>query len=450
MQNIAVVGVGYVGLVTGASLANLGNQVICVDYDAGKIAGLRQGVIPIFEPGLEEMVQRNARAGRLRFTTSYEEALAEADLAFIAVGTPSGAAGQADLRYVEEAARSIALSLRRPLVIVNKSTVPIGTGDLVADIVRLHASAEVPFAVVSNPEFLREGSAVYEFAHPDRIVLGSADRKAAEVVAELYKPLERPVLITDLHTAEMIKYASNAFLATKISFINEIANICEELGADVKQVAAGMGLDRRIGPAFLDAGLGWGGSCFPKDVRALISMAANLGAHPQLLRSVVEINEHQRRLVIARLLRALGTLRGRTVGLLGLAFKPNTDDIREAPAIEIAALLRSEGARVQAYDPVAVENARRQLPDLVYCADPYELARGCDALVVVTEWDEFRGLDMAKIRQAMRGAVLVDGRNIFDPEQMRALGFEYFGVGRGQAAPKYLPLAAGQGLTLDT
>jgi UDPglucose 6-dehydrogenase len=431
MGNICVIGAGYVGLVTGACLADLGNRVTCLDCDPEKIAALREERIPIYEPGLAEVVVRNQRAGRLVFTTEYAAAIPQAEFAFIAVGTPSGAVGQADLQYVEAAARGIAQHAARPMVVVNKSTVPIGTGDLVAYIVGKHLKAGVPFAVVSNPEFLREGSAVHDFMHPDRVVLGAEERGAAERVAELYRPLNCPLLITDLRTAEMIKYASNAFLATKISFINEMANICDQLGADVKQVAEGMGLDKRIGRGFLDAGLGWGGSCFPKDVHALINTAANYGAHPQLLRAVVDINYDQRRAVVFKLRQALGSLRGRTIGILGLAFKPNTDDMRDAPSRDIIALLQGEGAQLRAFDPVAMENARRLLPGVEYCEDAYAVADGCDGLVLVTEWNEFKRLNMAAVRARMRVPVLVDGRNLYDPDAMRELGFDYRAIGRG-------------------
>jgi len=431
LSSICVIGVGYVGLVTGACLADLGNQVICLDADAGKVDKLNRGILPIFEPGLEEIVRRNAEAGRLTFTASYDDALRDADLVFVAVGTPSGVDGEADLTYVNAAVQDIARRLARPLVIVNKSTVPIGTGDWVADIIREHQAQPVPFAVVSNPEFLREGSAVHDFMNPDRIVLGSTDSAAAQKVAELYAPLGARVIITDLRTAEMIKYASNAFLATKISFINEMANICQAVGADVVQVAHGMGLDRRIGPAFLAAGLGWGGSCFPKDVKALAHIAAMHGTHPQLLRAVMEINYDWRKRVIIRLRELLGTLRGKNIGLLGLAFKPNTDDMRDAPAVEIAHLLHNEGAQVRAYDPVAMDNARQVLPQVVYYPDPYAMAEGADALILVTEWNEFKHLDMARIAHSMGRAVLFDGRNIYDPARMKAVGFVYRGIGRG-------------------
>jgi len=390
--------------------------------------------MPIYEPGLEELVQRNVKAGRLLFTTSYPEGLKDAEFIFIAVGTPSGVDGEADLRYVRMAAESIAEQMQQPVIIVNKSTVPVGTGDWVADIIRRTRPDGPDFAVVSNPEFLREGSAISDFLNPDRVVLGSLDPEAAEKVAQIHLPLRAPIVVTDLRTAEMIKYASNAFLATRISFINEIAAICEELGADVKEVAAGMGYDRRIGHQFLDAGVGYGGSCFPKDVKALEYMASTHGRHPQLLRAVMEINRDQRRRVVQKLRRLLGgSLQGKEIGLLGLAFKPNTDDMREAPAIEIAHLLEHEGARVRAYDPVAMGNARRVLPGVTLFEDPYELAEGCEAIVVVTEWNEFKHLDMGRIKQMMRSPIVIDGRNIYDPERMRALGFLYRGVGRGYA-----------------
>jgi UDPglucose 6-dehydrogenase len=431
LRSLCVIGAGYVGLVTGTCFADLGNRVICLDIDADKVARLRKGVLPIYEPGLEEMVRRNATQGRLSFTTSYAEGLADAEFVFIAVDTPSGAEGEADLKAVRAVARSIAEVMDHPLIIVNKSTVPIGTGDWVADIVVRHRRAETPFWVVSNPEFLREGSAVHDFLNPDRVVLGSMTREAAEKVARLYLALRAPLIVTDLRTAEMIKYASNAFLASRISFINEIAAICDKLGADVKEVAAGMGYDKRIGPAFLDAGVGFGGSCFPKDVRALAHMASIHGCHPQLLRTVLEINADQRRLSIQKLRDLLGKLDERVIGVLGLAFKPNTDDMREAPALEIIHLLHHEGARVKAYDPVAMENAKRVAPDVTYCVDPYQVAQDADALIVVTEWNEFKNLDLERVRQAMRQPIIIDGRNLYDPERMAALGFTYRGIGRG-------------------
>ena len=433
MKNICVIGVGYVGLVTGACLADLGNHVVCLNRNQQKCANLKKGILPIYEPGLEEIVRRNNEAGRLGFTTSYDEAMQEAEFVFIAVGTPSGDGGEADLAHVEAAATGVAKRIHKPVIIVNKSTVPIGTGDWVADIV--HAAMpdpSIPFWVVSNPEFLREGSGVYDCMNPDRVVLGSTSREAAERVAELYYPLHAETIITDLRTAEMIKYASNAFLATKISFINEMANICETLGADVKEVARGMGSDHRISPEFLGAGIGWGGSCFPKDVKALAHMAATHGTHPQMLRAVMEINYDQRKRFVTKLRHILGGFRGKTVGVLGLSFKPNTDDMRDAPSIEIIHLLLYEGAEVRAYDPEAMENARRILGEsITYCTAPYEVAEGADALMLVAEWNEFKQLDMERIKGLMRRPVLMDGRNIYDPQRLRALGFTYRGMGRG-------------------
>jgi UDPglucose 6-dehydrogenase len=434
MKQICVVGVGYVGLVTAACFADLGNRVIALDISQDKIKNLKNGIMPIYEPGLKELVNRNVNAGRIVFTTSYAEALKGTEFAFIAVGTPSGVDGEADLRYVEAAARSIAENMTSSLVIINKSTVPVGTGDWVADIVSRYQKEPVPFAVVSCPEFLREGSAISDFMQPYRTVLGSLDPEAAEKVAQLHLPLRAPIVITDLRTAEMIKYASNAFLATKISFINEIANICEALGADVKEVAAGMGYDQRIGKHFLDAGIGYGGSCFPKDVLALAYMAAEKGRHPQLLNAVMEINTDRRDMAVNRIRELMGDLRGKVVGLLGLSFKPNTDDMRDAPSITITQGLQAEGALVRAYDPVAMEIAHLLLPGVEMMPDPYTLAEGCDALVVLTEWNEFKQLDKARLRELMRQPVLFDGRNIYEAGEMAELGFIYRGVGRGYAA----------------
>ena len=431
MKDIAVVGVGYVGLVTSACFADLGNRVVALDIDAGRIAGLQRGEMPIYEPGLEELVERNVRSGRLQFTTSYVEALRSAEFVFIAVGTPSGVDGEADLQHVQAVAQSIARAMDHPLVIVNKSTVPVGTGDWVADILRGTQPKPIPFAVVSCPEFLREGSAIQDFMSPARTVLGSLDAEAAEKVAQLHLPLRAPIVITDLRTAEMIKYASNAFLATKISFINEIANVCEALGADIKEVATGMGYDPRIGRAFLEAGLGYGGSCFPKDVKALAYMAAEKGRHPQLLEAVMDINADSRRRIVERVQDLLGGLRGKTIGLLGLTFKPNTDDLREAPALEIARRLQADGAAVRAYDPVGMPRAEGLLPGVHMAADAYDLADGCDAVIVCTEWNEFKNLDLKRLHDRMRQPVIVDGRNIYDPNEMAAFGFHYRGVGRG-------------------
>jgi UDPglucose 6-dehydrogenase len=433
MRNICVIGVGYVGLVTGTCFADLGHQVSCVDVDEAKIEKLQAGVMPIYEPGLEEMVRRNTQAGRLAFTTCYEEGLKGAEFVFISVGTPQGSGGEADLKYVRAAARSIGEVMDHPMLIINKSTVPIGTGDWVSDIVRRYQREPIDFSVVSNPEFLREGAAINDFMSPDRIVLGSLEPEAAAQVAQLYLSLRAPIMLTDLRTAEMIKYASNAFLATRVSFINEIAGICEALGADVKEVAAGMGYDKRIGRHFLDAGIGFGGSCFPKDVQALAHMAAVHGCHPQLLRAVLDINRDQRRQVVHKLRELLGNLDEKVIGVLGLAFKPNTDDMREAPSVELIHLLQSEGATIRAYDPVATPNAGLYLHDVTLCEDAYEVAEAADALVVVTEWNEFKHLSLARLKAVMRQPLIVDGRNIYDPENMQELGFVYRGVGRGYA-----------------
>ncbi|MCE1253879.1 MAG: UDP-glucose/GDP-mannose dehydrogenase family protein, partial [Anaerolineae bacterium] len=393
---------------------------------------LKKGIMPIYEPGLQAMVIKNTEAGRLTITTNYEEAIPGAEIAFIAVGTPSGVDGEADLQYVRSAAEGIADYSQGPIVVVNKSTVPVGTGDWVADVIKRRREGKaLDFNVVSNPEFLREGSAINDFMMPDRVVLGSTSYDAANKVASLYQTLRCPILITDLRTAEMIKYASNAFLATRISFINEIANMCEELGADVREVAHGMGLDKRIGSHFLDAGLGWGGSCFPKDVKALAHMAVLNGTHPQLLQAVMDINRNQRRRVVFKLRKALGSLDQKVIGILGISFKPNTDDIREAPAIEIIHLLQNEGAVVRAYDPEAMQNAAQMMKNITLCKTPYEVVEGCDALVLVTEWNEFKQLDFERIHQLMRTPIIMDGRNLWDQDKLSNMGFTYFGVGRG-------------------
>lgn len=431
MKQICVVGVGYVGLVTAACFADLGNRVIALDVNEEKIKGLKQGKMPIYEPGLKELVDHNVKAQRLSFTTSYKESLEGTEFAFIAVGTPTGVDGEADLQYVEAAARDVAENMTAPLVIINKSTVPVGTGDWVADIVRRYQKRPIPFSVVSCPEFLREGSAIGDFMQPYRTVLGSMSPEAAEKVAQLHLSLRAPIMITDLRTAEMIKYASNAFLATKISFINEIANICECLGADVKEVAIGMGYDARIGKQFLDAGVGYGGSCFPKDVKALAYMAAEKGRHPQLLYAVMEINNDRREMVITHLNEMVGDLKGKLIGLLGLSFKPNTDDMRDSPSITVAQSLLEIGAQVRAYDPVAMDVARPLLPGVEMMQDPYSLAEGCDALIIMTAWNEFMQLDRAKLRDLMRRPVIYDGRNLYEPEEMAKFGFIYRGVGRG-------------------
>lgn len=432
MKKICVIGVGYVGLTTGTCFADLGNEVIGVDISEEKVEYLNNGGVPIYEPGLAEMIDRNRKAGRLKFTTSYEEALNGADFAFICVGTPEDVDGAADLKYVRAAAESIAKTMKHSVIIVNKSTVPVGTGDWVSNIVNETQPEAIDFSVVSCPEFLREGSAIQDFMQPDRTVLGSQNPDASEAVAQLFLPLRAPIVMTDLRTAEMIKYASNAFLATRISFINEISNICESVGADVTEVAQGMGFDHRIGHHFLQAGVGYGGSCFPKDVKALANIADQHGVHPRILNSVIGVNDYQRKRIMEKVREELGDeLKGKRVALLGLAFKENTDDLRESPAIGIAEWLVKGGAEVYAYDPVAMENAKKELPTVNYCTNAYEAADKADALVIATPWNEFKQLDMKRILANMNTNILIDGRNMHDPDLMKDMGFRYRGVGRG-------------------
>jgi len=435
-MNICVVGTGYVGLVTGAVFADLGNDVVCVDNDAVKIAALEAGRMPIYEPGLEEMVARNVADGRLLFTTELTTAVRRSVIVFITVGTPPKPNGQADLGAVEDVARGIAQAMERYTVVVNKSTVPVGTGDFVREVIERHQARPVPFDVVSNPEFLREGSAIEDTLRPDRIVIGAPTQQVAMTLLELYAPLERPMIITDVPSAEMIKYASNAFLSTKISFINAIANICELAGADVTQVMKGMGLDARIGAAFLAAGLGYGGSCFPKDTDSLVHTAATLGYDFTLLRAVVDINRERAGHFVEGIVKALGPLDGRVIAVLGLAFKPNTDDMREAKSVEVVEGLLEQGATVRVYDPVAMDPARKTLPAaVIYCESPYEAAGGADAVALVTEWNEFKFLNLERLRGVMRRPVVFDGRNLWEPERMRRLGFEYYSIGRKPVLP---------------
>jgi UDPglucose 6-dehydrogenase len=435
-MNVAVVGTGYVGLVTGAVFADLGNDVICVDKDVAKIEGLRAGRMPIYEPGLEELVARNVADGRLSFATDLGDAVRRSDIVFIAVGTPPKASGESDLTAVEQVAHGIAEALDRYKVIVNKSTVPVGTGDLVRNIIERNRRRPVNFDVVSNPEFLREGSAIEDTLRPDRIVIGAPNQQVAMTLLELYAPLERPMIITDVHSAEIIKYASNAFLAAKISFINEIANLCELAGGDVTQVMKGMGLDPRIGAAFLNAGLGYGGSCFPKDTDALIQTAATLGYDFRLLRAVVDVNRERVKRFLGLMRKVLDPLEDRVIAVLGLAFKPKTDDMREARSVELIPRLVMSGARLRVYDPVAMDNARRHLPVAVeYCQSSYEAAEGADAVAIVTEWNEFKLLNLERLREVMRRPLVFDGRNIYEPERMRRLGFEYHSVGRKPVFP---------------
>ena len=430
-MRIAVIGTGYVGLVTGACFSEFGNQVICVDIDKKKIAALRRGVVPIYEPGLSEIIQRN-RGKRLSFTTDLKTAVQASDFVFIAVNTPPGQDGEADITNVKAAAREIGKSLNRYKIIINKSTVPIGMADIVARIIIQNGPPDASFDVVSNPEFLREGSAVNDLMKPDRVVIGATNRAAAQKVAEIYKLLQCPVVITDLKSAEMIKYASNAFLATKISFINEVADLCDRIGADILQVAKGMALDPRIGGQFLNAGLGFGGSCFPKDVAALAKIGKKHRQPFKILPQVLSVNKQQRKLFLQKVRRVVGNLKGKTIAVWGLAFKPNTDDLREAPSLEIIPGLLKAGAKVKAYDPVSMEKARVLMPKVKYVSSPYEAAQGADAILIVTEWNEFRQIDLKKLRGLVKRALILDGRNLYEAAHLAEQGFTYYGMGRGE------------------
>jgi UDPglucose 6-dehydrogenase len=438
-MQICVVGTGYVGLVTGACLADFGMEVTCVDKVAEKVAMLERGQMPIYEPGLEALVQRNIEAGRLHFTTDLPSAVHQALAVFIAVGTPAREDGSADLSYVVQVAEAIADHMKGYKVVVTKSTVPVGTGALVEKILRERTGGRVPFSVVSNPEFLREGSAIEDFMKPDRVVIGAREARAVQIMREVYSPLETlevPFVVTNVETSELIKYASNAFLATKITFINEVAALCERLGADVIQVARGMGLDQRIGPQFLHPGPGYGGSCFPKDTEALVEIARAADMRFAIVETVVEVNDRMQRRAVGKVVEALaGEPRGRTVAVLGLSFKPGTDDIRESPAITVVRGLVERGARVRAFDPVAMEQARAVLPDgVTYCEDAYDAAKGADALVLATEWNEFRLLDLDRLHRQLATPVIVDLRNVWDPAKMKERGFAYTCVGRAAEA----------------
>ena len=440
-MNIAIIGAGYVGLVTSVCLSHIGHNVVCVDNNKEKVKRLRAGHIPIYEPGLEEMLKDCVRKKRLHFTDSIKDASKKASVIFIAVGTPSKANGDADLTYVENVAREIAGVMTSYKLIVEKSTVPAETGKKIERTIKLNLPKKfkdgprvlLEFDVASNPEFLREGSAVHDFMNPDRIVIGVESKKAEAILKDIYKPLKAKVVVTNISSAEMIKHASNSFLATKISFINAVGQVCDRVGADVLKVAEGMGFDKRIGRQFLDAGIGYGGSCFPKDVDAFVRLSEKSGYDFKLLREVRHINESQKESFIKLIEEKLWILKGKTIGVLGLAFKPNTDDMRSAASIDIIATLQAEGAKIKAYDPKAEENARGILKNVTYCSDAYAVAKGCDCLLLLTEWDEFRKLNMAKIGQSMRQAVLFDGRNFFDREELEKSGFEYFGIGRGRS-----------------
>lgn len=428
-MKITVIGTGYVGLVQAACMADLGNDVWGIDIDEKKISNLKKGIIPIYEPGLEEIVNRNYKEGRLKFSTDLGPAVKESEIIFIAVGTPPGEDGSADLQYVVAAAGQIAKSMDSYKLVVNKSTVPIGTGDMVRKEISNHYKGE--FDVASNPEFLREGSAVPDFMHPDRVVVGNASKKAKELLEKLYKPLDCPILFTDIKTAEMIKYASNSMLAVQISFINSIANICENVGANVEDVSLGMKLDGRIGKrSFLGAGIGYGGSCFPKDVKALIHIARRHDYKFEILEKVEEVNASQRQNFTNKILRALKNPHNKTVAIWGLAFKPKTDDMREAPSVEIINNLQKQGVIINAYDPVAEEEAKKILKNINFASDPYKVIKGADALVICTEWDEFRQIDLEKVKKTLKTPLIIDGRNVYDPKEMKDLGFEYISVGR--------------------
>ncbi len=430
-MRISVVGTGYVGLVTGSCFADLGNSVICVDVDKRKIQELQKGNVPIFEPGLKEIIQRN-KGHRLFFTTDLTKAVQTTDFIFIAVSTPPGKGGEADISNVKAVAKGIAKSINRYKIIVNKSTVPIGMGDVVTQIIIKNSAKEVLFDVVSNPEFLREGSAVTDLLRPERVVIGATRRSAAQKVAEIYKPLHCPVLITDLKSAEMIKYASNAFLATKISFINEISNLCDKVGADVLQVTKGMSYDSRIGGQFLNAGLGFGGSCFPKDVAALVEIGKKSGYPFRILPEVLKVNQLQRLSFAEKVRKTIGPLKGKILAVWGLSFKPNTDDLREAPSLTILPVLQGAGAKIRAYDPVSMDKAKDYFPDIKYCKSPYEAAQGSDAVLVLTDWNEFKQIDFNKLKNLVKQPFLLDGRNMYDSQELTEMGFTYTGMGRGE------------------
>jgi len=433
-MHIAIIGTGYVGLVTGACFAEFGVFVTCVDKDQEKIKKLKKGIIPFFEPGLEDIVKRNLKENRLKFTTRIDEAVNESLVIFIAVGTPPRGDGSANLEYVEEVAKEIAKNMNSYKVIVTKSTVPVGTGFKIKEIIKNNLERPVEFDIVSNPEFLREGSAVEDFMRPNRVVIGAESEQAIAIMKDLYRPLyliETPFVITDIATAELIKYATNSFLATKISFINEISALCEAVGANVNTVAKAMGLDGRIGPKFLHAGIGFGGSCLPKDTMALVKIAEEKGVQLRIVKAAIEANQKQRERLTAKIIEAFNDkIEGKIIGILGLSFKPNTDDIRESPALYIIQTLLSKKAVLKVYDPAAMENTKRIFPDITYCLDAYAVAKDADAVVIVTEWNQFRNLDLEKIKNLMKNNFFFGFRNIYDPAKVKQLGFNYFSVGR--------------------
>lgn len=437
-MNIAVIGTGYVGLVTGAGLSDFGNDVVCVDIDATKIEKLQAGKIPIYEPGLDVIVAKNVAEGRLRFSTNLEEAIRRSRAIFIAVGTPPKPDGSADLSYVAEVARSIARYMEGPKLVITKSTVPIGTGRMIEEIFA-QTEHRHPASVVSNPEFLREGSAIEDFMRPDRVVVGASDEEAIALMKEIYAPLHSlsiPFVVTNVESAELIKYASNGFLATKISFINEIAVLCEKMGADVQDVAKGVGLDSRIGAKFLQAGPGFGGSCFPKDTAAVADIARKYGYEFKIIDAVMSVNQAIKARMVDKVEAAMEDVKGKSIGILGLAFKPETDDMRDSPTIPLILGLQKKGAKIRAYDPQAMENARGMFSGVVFCNDAYDTAKDCDGLVIATEWNEFRALNLERIKSALKRPVIIDLRNLYDPIKMKNAGFEYTGVGRGKVSQR--------------
>ncbi len=434
MHRICMVGTGYVGLVTGACLADFGNEVLCVDADAEKIASLQENRIPFYEFGLEELVERNVREGRITFSTDLPAAIRSCDVIFICVGTPRGTDGEADLQYVFQVARDIAKNINGYKVVVQKSTVPVGTGARIRDLVQSQRNGNHDFDVASNPEFLREGSAVEDFMRPDRVVIGTWNQRAEEMLSDVYKPLylnETPMVKTTVESAELIKYAANAFLATKISFINEMANLCELVGADVKVLERGIGLDRRIGSKFLHAGAGYGGSCFPKDTEALDHLARSLGYPLKVVQATIEVNAEQRKRLMARTERALGGVKGKTIAVLGLSFKPQTDDIRYSVGVDFVRYMRGKGATVRAFDPIAMDNSRKEFADADYTDDLWTAVEGADAVVIATEWNEFRTMNLQRMKELLRGNLVVDLKNIYEPAKLREMGFVHIGVGRG-------------------
>ena len=431
MRKICIVGTGYVGLVTGTCLADLGNDVVCVDNNKEKISSLKELKMPIYEPGLKDLVQKNVKANRLSFTTNLKDTVEKSEVIFIAVGTPPKENGEADLSFVENVAKEIAMGMKNYHLVVEKSTVPVQTGQRVKETIQNFVEASVEFDVASNPEFLREGSAIGDFMQPDRIVIGVETERAKNILTEIYKPLNVPIIVTDIQSAELIKHASNSFLATKISFINAISVICELTGADVEKVAEGMGMDKRIGRSFLNAGIGFGGFCFPKDLAAFIRISEKLSYDFELLKAVEKINQEQKELFLKKIEKALWNIKGKTIGILGLSFKPNTDDIRFAPSIDIIKGLQKDGALIKAYDPHAMGKMSEVLKNVKYCKSPYEVAKDADALVIVTEWSEFKELDLDKIKKLLKNPLIIDGRNIYDTKKMQKKGFKYICIGQG-------------------